>query len=178
MPFTPVEPVVEDEVIEVAWGNTQVLAVTELQTAVTEAENDIVNLDARIDTLETSRSGVFLGRAVSQTATAGLSTVTWDTEFEDTSGYITVPNGNIVIPTGKDGLYVMTVRCTAGSNWSTGSYLRINYESEIFKFAVVGETLCGSISRYMYPTDVVSVQIQNTGVSGLAFTGNCSLYRV
>jgi hypothetical protein len=67
----------------------------------------------RLDALEAdplrTRHGCRLSRAAAQTVSAGVTaTVSWDTEREDTDGYIAVTGTTITIPTGLPGIYAIT----------------------------------------------------------------------
>lgn len=177
MAFTPLDPVADDDPIEVEWGNKVVTAMGELQVAATELQSDMLDAEGRLDALEVTNVGCTLLRAASATATAGLSSVTWDTELDDTSGFISVPGINITIPSGLGGLYSVSVNIVAGTSWAAGTYLRINHESDEWRFPAVGTIISGSVKIPMSPTDVVSVSIQNTGVSSVAYTGKLFCYR-
>lgn len=59
----------------------------------------------RVTALET-RHGCILRRAATQSITNNTpATITWDTEDEDTHGFIAVPATTVTIPSGSGGLY-------------------------------------------------------------------------
>jgi len=61
--------------------------------------------------LASTRVGCRLRRVANQSITNITGTsITWDTEDEDTDGFIAVPSTTITIPTGKDGTYTITHR--------------------------------------------------------------------
>lgn len=66
--------------------------------------------DVRLDALEaiTTRRGCRLRRASQSIANATTVAINWDTEDQDTNGYITATSTTITIPTGLGGLYAIT----------------------------------------------------------------------
>jgi hypothetical protein len=57
------------------------------------------------------RVGCTLRRAAAQSITSGTpNPILWDTEDEDTSGFIAVTSGTVTIPAGYDGVYTITCR--------------------------------------------------------------------
>src|SRR5688572_26574337 len=56
-------------------------------------------------------------RAAAQSITSATPTdISWDQEDEDSAGYITVPGTTATVPSGKAGIYVVTVNLF----WSAG----------------------------------------------------------
>lgn len=72
------------------------------------------------------RVGCRLRRAANQsTSTGGSTNISWDTEDEDTDGFIAVTSATITIPTGMDGLYAVSARCAAASSMGATNVLDI-----------------------------------------------------
>lgn len=60
-----------------------------------------------------TRRGVRLRRVANQSVTAStLTSISWDTEDQDTDGFIAVTAATITIPTGLGGLYAIASRVT------------------------------------------------------------------
>jgi hypothetical protein len=72
-----------------------------------------------------------LRRAANQSIPNNVSTTfTWDTEDQDSGGYITVSSTTITIPTGLDGSYDITVNAL-GTTGGTRNFLEIGLTSAV-----------------------------------------------
>jgi hypothetical protein len=80
------------------------------------------------------RTGCRLRRAASQSINSGSSTaISWDTEDEDTDGYIAVTGTTVTIPTGLGGLYAITahVNGVISEGGGTRSFIDIDMTSTL-----------------------------------------------
>ncbi len=86
-------------------------------------------------------------RVATQSVTgSALTTISWDTETDDTDGFLAVPGSDITIPAGLAGFYVVTAQVVGSTNWTaSGSILRINAASVNYDFAApTGNTRIGA----------------------------------
>lgn len=76
--------------------------------------------------------GCRLRRAANQSYTSAANTpVSWDTEDEDTHGFITVTGTTVTIPTGYDGVYAIAARVVVTLTASTRSFVEITPTTSI-----------------------------------------------
>lgn len=127
------------------------------------------------------RVGVDLRRASAQTIGASTqATITWDTEDQDTDGFIAVSGTTITIPAGCGGLYAVNVRMQASSTVTTGAvYLTIGgevYGQEWIAAGSYGTVGTGAVR--ILATTTLSVQVFNGTGSSRDFTGRWTCYRI
>lgn len=127
------------------------------------------------------RIGCSLRRAATQTINAGVqANITWDTEDQDTDGFIAVSSATITVPTGMDGLYTVGARLQTDAGMSTGA-LYLTVASDLYGADWSPGAQYGSIASGPYPlaaTNTVSLAAYNGYGSNRNFTGRITLYRI
>jgi hypothetical protein len=133
------------------------------------------------------RTGCRVRRAANQSiASATATSMSWDTEDEDTNGFISVTSTTITIPTGLDGLYAITAELNcAGISGNGGGII-----------VVPTSGITGIPTDFLTPLDPTrdrgaigitvpllagdSFVVQAFHATGAAvnFTGYCTCYRV
>lgn len=85
------------------------------------------------DLINPSRMGFRARRVANQSITSGAATaISWDTEDEDTNGFITVPSTTPVVPSGCAGIYVIMARqILSATPTSARTFLEINVTSSL-----------------------------------------------
>lgn len=80
-----------------------------------------------------TRKGFRVRRAAAQALTSGAAAaISWDTEDEDTDGFITVTSTTATIPTGCAGVYAVTARqILSGAPTTARAFLEINVTSSL-----------------------------------------------
>lgn len=127
------------------------------------------------------RIGCSLRRAAAQAIGSGAqATITWDTEDQDTDGFIAVSATTITIPTGFNGLYTIGARIQTSGAMSTGA-LYLTVAGEIYGADWSPNATYGSISSGPYPldaTNTITLAAYNGSAGSLNFTGRITCYRI
>ncbi len=152
---------------------------------------DLSGFDTRLTALEagpdSTRIGCALRRVANQSVATGTSQfMNWDTEDQDTHGFITVTSGTVTIPSGQAGVYAFAFRALGSLTVATRTFAEVNVTS----------SLAGATAEYRVVIPVAEDRASPGGVSRLAvgdtlvcnvfhseagnvnFTGNFQCWRV
>jgi hypothetical protein len=133
--------------------------------------------------------GCRLRRVANQSVNSATSTsISWDTEDQDTDLFIAVTSATITIPTGLGGLYAITAQAAASANLNGRSFIDLIPTSAItgmpaqFRQVIFHEN---NDSRYfmsatipLNAADSFVIQVFQTNGVALNFTGWLSCYRI
>lgn len=163
-----------DEIVAIA---------TELAT---NAKGDDASVKARLDRVDTAvatRRGCNLRRVASQSATGSSAvTISWDTEDEDTDGFIAVTGTTATIPTGMGGIYAASVKAQGAGTWADGTVVYIQLDGSTFSLSGMPGASIGTVvaTSYVGPMDAgtaVTALVRNNG-STQNMTAELALYRM
>lgn len=131
------------------------------------------------------RTGCSIQRVSGQSTTNNtLETVSWDTETQDTDGFITVTSPTITIPTGLGGFYFLTGQVTCSAVWGGNSADRFQTGGSIT------QTLTSSAVPTGYAThafthimpfnagNTLTIQFVHNAGAGITATADLKLYRL
>lgn len=111
------------------------------------------------------RWGTTVTRSGQSVANGVLGTISFDTETQDTDGYITVTSTTVTIPSNLGGIYGVTgtvVRASGSFGTTTGSFLRIVAGGTTYDFAPTGtDRITGTLSIPLAATNTVTLAINN-----------------
>ena len=116
-----------------------------------------------------TRTGMMASRTTNQSIpVATLTVITFPTEVSDTDGFFTPGGSTITIPTGKGGLYAISVVavCTTGVG---GGYVRLTpsgVPNESWNSAMSGGAGTCSITVPLVPGDTISAGLYNPADAG------------
>lgn len=159
-------------------------------TATAAALNVLVDTVNSLYGLLVDRVGFRVRRVANQAiGTGGAVAISWDTEDEDSDGFITVPSTTATIPTGCAGIYVATVRQILSATPGAGrALLEINVTSSLTGLTTdyrvgsldsneSGRMVCTAVIPFAVGDSFFCNTLQSSGGS-LNLTGILSCYRV
>jgi hypothetical protein len=130
--------------------------------------------------LSAPRRGGKWRRVASQAIGSGaLGTISWDTEDEDTNGYLTPTSTTVTIPAGLGGIYVISFEITASGAMSAGGTLWLNTGANTSAFITAAGT--GGVITWSGPlaaAATLTASFYNGHSGSLNFTGSFTVYRV
>lgn len=152
-----------------------------LGTSLSEGSSD--NL-ARADHVHTplARMGWHLRRAATQTLSAATETdISWDTEVQDTPGNFTAPGTTLTIPTGGDGLWLISVFGNVHAPSNGVFYLQLTaggiaVRTDDSDDIEAGENLVLTMMLPLVATNTIVVDAFTTDSRN--FTGRITAYRI
>jgi hypothetical protein len=133
------------------------------------------------------RCGCRVRRAAVQSISSGAATaISWDTEDQDTDGFITVTASVVTIPTGKGGLYQITAHLVGTGITGSGAAIILDvtssptgYPADFLSRSTRPATVAASPSASpLSAGDTFNVQAFHATGSAVDFTGWLSCYRV
>jgi len=133
-----------------------------------------------------TRRGVRARRVAAQSVpNSGTTSISWDTEDDDTDGYITVSSTTVTIPAGLGGIYAVTFFADPATAPATRFICQIVATSTItgmpaaFRSEGAGEDLLSvSAAIPLEAGDTFLCQVFQTSGAAINFTGWLSCYRV
>lgn len=142
------------------------------------------------DLINPARMGFRVRRVANQSIpSGGANAISWDTEDEDTDGFITVTSTTATIPTGCAGIYVATTRqILSATPTSARSFLEINVTSSLPGMSIDyrngsvdanegGRLVVTAVIPFADGDSLVVNTLQSSGGS-LNFTGYLTCYRI
>lgn len=130
----------------------------------------------------TTRVGLKARKAATQSVPdATLTAISFDTEDEDTDGFITVPSATVTVPAGKGGIYVVTVEVfvaavTTGQvtiRTSTGTTNNHN-----FQYTGPNQNPAATIVQSLVAGNTLTVLVQQNSGGAANVTARLEMYRV
>lgn len=135
-----------------------------------------------------TRAGTTLQASSFSVPNATTTNISWTTETADTDGYISVPSSTITIPTGKGGIYAITVKGTWTNVFTDNKTLFITAAGVLYPVPLpvalsftggsTAQNWTGSITLPLSATDTVSVAIGHENAAPQSTTATLYLYRV
>jgi hypothetical protein len=134
-----------------------------------------------------AQPGCRVRRAANQSISSGsTNTITWDTEDQDTDGFIAVSSTTVTIPTGLDGRYLITfatIPASAPANrfivQITPTGAGLNLPANFRAAGGAGEDrLSVSAAIPLNAADTFACQVFHTNGSAINFTAWMSCYRI
>lgn len=147
---------------------------------------DCINdLNTRLALLDTRRGCRLRRAAVQSINTATTTSISWDTEDQDTDGYIAVTGTTVTVPAGLGGLYAITFAATGVTttgrlfgNIAVTSALT-GYPSEFRTVSAGVETLVScAVTLPLLAGDSFVSRIFHTNGAAANFTAWLAFYRV
>lgn len=139
-----------------------------------------VNAEA-LERLSRNRVGCSLRRAANQQINTGVqATITWDTEDQDTHGFIAVSGTTVTIPTGYDGLYVASARIQSDAGVTAGA-VYLFMQGEVYGVPWIAGGSYAAVCSGAYPLaagNTISVQVYNGSAGNRQYTGRLTVYKV
>ena len=130
------------------------------------------------------RVGVRLRRVATQNVNSNtLTSVSWDTEDEDTNGFITVPNTLITIPAGLGGVYSVTVSFNYNLDIVSRHYVEFAGSGGIASRLNGGITanensIGGGITALFLAGQTCGINLLQSGVGSRTVTGTLQMFRI
>lgn len=134
------------------------------------------------------RVGVRVRRVATQSVNSATDTaISWDTEDEDTDGFIAVTSTTITIPTGLGGIYAISLFLQGASSLSGRCFSDIDITSAItgvptiFRAPVEMSTETRYTNTFTGPLlagDSFTASVFQTSGGAVTFTGWLACYRV
>jgi hypothetical protein len=133
------------------------------------------------------RTGCRLRRAANQSITTATdTTVTWDTEDQDTDGFITVSSDTITIPSGLDGVYAMTAYVVWAATPGATSNVRFEFAGTTgdFRTSVGASSVAFQAQTVAVPcwalsaTNTVKLRVYQATGASINITAALQLFRL
>ncbi len=129
------------------------------------------------------RIGCHLRRVANQSIGAFTNaSISWDTEDEDTDGFIAVTSTTVTIPTGFGGLYNLTIVTKPQSGTSTGSNLGITVsgaqEERVWQDVLPNRAIFSFAGRELAAGTTIVTRQYNNDAGAINYQAELWLYRV
>jgi hypothetical protein len=128
---------------------------------------------------QAGRTGCAISRAANQSISTGsLTAITWDTESQDTDGFITVSSSTITVPSGLDGLYAITLRVALAA--STNGLVAISAGGVSFEGSYTQPATAPTLTVMagLAAAGTVTGSVYQASGGALNVTGSLSMYRI
>jgi hypothetical protein len=132
-----------------------------------------------------NRVGVSVTRVANQSIATGTGTftaITWDTEVQDNGGFFTASSANLTVPSGKEGIYIVTSRIAWASSPGANSIIEILYGATTWRTVVGAATQSTSCSisacLALAAADTINIRVSQGSGGAINVTGACQMWRV